>query len=69
MRLADGAGIAFYDFAPEVDPTTVKRRFRAALDALPVDASAAGEIVAEAGVAFALHVSLFDELDEARAKR
>ena len=69
MGLVDGAGSAFYTFAAGDAPDTIKHRFRAALDALPVDDSGATDIVAEANAAFALHMRLFEELDDSPAKR
>jgi heme oxygenase len=59
----DGAGAAFYAFGGDVDAGAVKAEFRAALDALPVDAAGADAIVAEANSAFERHVLLFTELD------
>jgi heme oxygenase len=69
MGLGDGAGSTFYAFGPDVAPDTAKQRFRTALDTLPVDDSAAAGIIAEAVAAFALHVRLFEELDDSRTKR
>jgi len=67
LRLADGAGTAFYTFAGDVDAEVIKHAFRAALDALPVDDDLAQDIVAEARDSFALHIRLFEELDRASA--
>lgn len=69
MGLGDGAGSAFYTFGVEVAPDATKQRFRAALDTLPVDDAASADIIAEACTAFALHVRLFEELDDSTAKR
>ena len=67
LRLTDGAGTAFYTFAGDADAEAIKRAFRAALDALPVDDDLAQDIVAEARDSFALHIRLFEELDRASA--
>lgn len=60
LALTGDEGTQFYDFAPH-DPDALKRDFRVALDALPLDAADA--IVDEAQRAFALHEALFVELD------
>jgi heme oxygenase len=62
LDLQDGAGMAFYTFAGGEDGRVIKERYRAALDALPVDDALAQEIVVEARDAFARHVELFEEL-------
>jgi len=62
LDLHDGTGTAFHDFAPH-EPETLKRDFRSALDALPLSAEEADAMVDEARRAFALHESLFEELD------
>jgi heme oxygenase len=62
LGLHDGVGVAFYSFGDE-SPDAAKARFRAGLDALPVDADAVASIVAEALDAFARHIRLFEELD------
>jgi len=69
LGLGDDAGSTFYVFAADVGTDALKHRIRAALDALPVDATGAADIVAEARAAFALHVRLFEELDDSAAKR
>ncbi len=69
MGLVDGAGSAFYAFGADVSPDATKHRFRTALDTLPVDDSASADIIEEASSAFALHVRLFEELDDSPAKR
>ena len=62
LDLQDDAGTAFYTFAGGADGREIRERFRAALDALPLDDALAQEIVAEACDAFARHVVLFEEL-------
>ena len=61
LALDEHAGTAFYRFDEDVG--AMKKAFRASLDALPVDAATADDIVAEAIDAFARHVILFDELE------
>ena len=61
LSLEDDLGTAFYAFGA-LDPAAAAKRFRAALDALPVDEEGAVAIVAEANDAFARHVRLFEEL-------
>jgi heme oxygenase len=67
LSLGEQAGASFYQF--EGDAMALKEQFRAALDALPVDADTADAILVEANAAFALHVRLFEELDAAAEKR
>jgi heme oxygenase len=57
----EGRGIAFYQF-PIDDVRAFKARYRAALDALPLDDAARDGLVDEAIQAFALHEQLFTEL-------
>jgi heme oxygenase len=64
LLLTGGAGTAFYDFG-DADEALLKARFRAALDALPLEKHAQNAIVLEANGAFARHVRLFEELDAA----
>ena len=63
LALDGDAGTAFYEFPEIGDLAAYKQRYRAALDALPVDEATAARIVAEARWAFAAHARLFDELD------
>jgi len=64
--LADGAGVAFYEFGR--DAGGLAARFRAGLDAVTGDAAdatgaaLADALVAEAQAAFARHAGLFEEL-------
>ncbi|RYF35336.1 MAG: biliverdin-producing heme oxygenase [Comamonadaceae bacterium] len=62
FRLASDGGTAFYDFGDAAATGELKRAYRAALAALPVDAAAQAALVAEARSAFELHRALFDEL-------
>lgn len=58
-------GAAFYEFPEVADADAFKAEWRAALDALPVDAAGADAIVDEARWAFAAHAALFAELADA----
>jgi heme oxygenase len=60
LRLERGNGTAFYDFGDEAG--ALAERFRAGLDAIGPAEPEAGDILAEAERAFALHITLFDEL-------
>lgn len=57
----DGLGLAFYRFAPP-GPAPLASAFRAALDALPLDAAAERQLIDEACAGFRRHVALFDAL-------
>src|SRR5689334_21364070 len=61
-ELADARGTAFYDFEEAGDVDTLKAHYRTALDAITVDAAARDHLVAEAQLAFRLHIQLFEEL-------
>jgi heme oxygenase len=63
LGLQADAGTAFYVFTTVGDLPATKTRFRAALDALPLDSAQAGDVTAEAVAGFGLHVELFEELD------
>jgi heme oxygenase (biliverdin-producing, ferredoxin) len=65
LDLGEGGGVSFYDFGAPGTAAAAARRFRDALDALPVDTSGADAIVVEAQEAFARHIRLFEELAEA----
>lgn len=60
--LPGGVGSAFYRFGSPVERARLKERYRAQIDALPVDAESAESLVAEARVAFEHNVRLFEEL-------
>jgi len=62
LALDEDRGTQFYTFAGVVDATVLARQFRSALDALPVDRMLADRIVAEAKLAFELHLRLFEAL-------
>ncbi|MEO0803988.1 MAG: biliverdin-producing heme oxygenase [Cyanobacteria bacterium J06642_2] len=63
MGLSDGAGLAFYDFADISNPGPFKRKYRAAMDALPINNDTATEIVNEANHSFHLNMKMFKELE------
>lgn len=62
--LADGAGVAFYDFADIPKPKPYKDEYRARLDALPLTADEKLRILAEVKAVFGLNSALFAELGE-----
>jgi heme oxygenase len=68
LALGPGPGLEFYAFGAVGDLDAAVRNYRAGLDALPVDATAADDIVREAQRAFELHIRLFDELAGAGAR-
>jgi heme oxygenase len=61
--LGGDQGFAFHVFPGIPDPRAFKAAYRRALDALPVDAATARELVAEAVTAFELSRALFVELE------
>ena len=65
--LAAGTGTAFYEFPAIPDVDAFKERYRAALDALPLDAAQSAAVVQEAIDAFLLNAALFDALAPATA--
>lgn len=56
------AGSGFFDFGPPDAVQRSVRKFRAALDALPLDGTQAQALVAEAQWGFEQHARLFEEL-------
>jgi heme oxygenase (biliverdin-producing, ferredoxin) len=60
---AGGRGAAFYAFPAIGDIDAFKRRYRAGLDAVPLDETHGDRIVAEAVHAFTMHESMFQELE------
>jgi heme oxygenase len=68
LALGPGPGLEFYAFGAVGDLDAAVRGYRAGLDALPVDATTAHDIVREAQRAFELHIRLFDELTGASAR-
>jgi heme oxygenase len=68
LALGPGPGLEFYAFGAVGDLDAAVRGYRAGLDALPVDATTADDIVREAQRAFQLHIRLFDELAGASAR-
>jgi len=63
MNLTDGEGTAFYEFDDIADEKAFKDKYRAAMDALPIDQATAEEIVDEANAAFGRNMELFQELE------
>lgn len=62
--LADGVGVAFYDFPAIPKPKPYKDGYRARLDALGLAAADVGRVVDEVKTAFRLNQALFAELGE-----
>ena len=63
MNLADGQGIAFYEFKAIPDEKEFKAHYRQALDELPIDEETAQQIVDEANAAFGMNMKLYQELE------
>ncbi len=63
MNLADGEGVAFYEFPTIPDEGAFKDRYRESIDAAPVDEAMADRIVEEANDAFGINMKLFKELE------
>ncbi|MEO0351126.1 MAG: heme oxygenase (biliverdin-producing) [Cyanobacteria bacterium P01_A01_bin.15] len=63
MNLADDEGVAFYEFPTISDEAEFKNRYRASIDAAPVDDAMADRIVEEANDAFGTNMVLFQELE------
>ena len=63
MNLADGQGIAFYEFKAIPDEKEFKSHYRQALDELPIDEETAQQIVDEANDAFGMNMKLYQELE------
>lgn len=55
--------VSFYEFPRITDPDAFKQRYRAALDALPIDRTTSDRVVAEALEAFDLNARLFESLN------
>jgi heme oxygenase (biliverdin-producing, ferredoxin) len=62
MGLKDGDGTAFYEFEKIKNHGEFKKKYRAALDTLPVDDATQDKIVEEANYAFHLNMEMFQEL-------
>ncbi len=62
MGLKDEDGTAFYEFPTIKNHGEYKKKYRAALDTLPVDAATQDKIVDEANFAFHLNMEMFQEL-------
>ena len=60
---ANGDGVRFYEFEHVDNMKTFKKAYRLQLDSMPIDATAADRMVAEANQAFDLNTRLFHELD------
>lgn len=62
MGLKDGQGTAFYEFDSIKNHGEFKKKYRAALDTIPVDSITQDRIVDEANYAFHLNMEMFQEL-------
>lgn len=58
-------GLQFYNFESIPSAVAFKKKYRAALDELALKPDQMGQLVAEANVAFALNMRVFEELDVA----
>ncbi|MEO1592104.1 MAG: heme oxygenase (biliverdin-producing) [Cyanobacteria bacterium J06632_22] len=63
MNLAEGEGVAFYEFPTIPDEGAFKDRYRASIDAAPADEAMVDRIVEEANDAFGINMELFKELE------
>ena len=63
MNLADGEGVAFYEFDAIPDEKAFKNKYRDNLDALPIDVATVDRIVDEANDAFGQNMNMFMELE------
>lgn len=63
MGLEEGNGTAFYEFDDIRNHGEFKKRYRDALDTLPVDAATAERIVDEANASFHMNMAMFRELE------
>ncbi len=69
LNLSGSDGLAFYDFrnvgADQVELAAFKNRYRAGLDALPVDSAQTQLLVEEAQRAFRFNIAMFEEIQVA----
>lgn len=63
MKLADGEGTAFYEFADIPDEKAFKAQYRQNLDEMPIDDATGDRIVEEANAAFGVNMKMFQELE------
>jgi heme oxygenase (biliverdin-producing, ferredoxin) len=62
FALPAGEGVAFYDFGPPAQVLALRAQLRQALEALPLTAQEADDVVDEACLAFDAHERMFAEL-------
>ncbi len=67
LALADGRGLAFYDFGGVDATRALSRGFRAGLESMNPDAATSDALLEEATNAFGRHQCLFDELAQQQA--
>ena len=65
LNLTGYDGLQFYNFESIPSAVAFKKKYRAALDELALKPDQMGRLVAEANVAFALNMRVFEELDVA----
>ncbi|MBD2383963.1 biliverdin-producing heme oxygenase [Cylindrospermum sp. FACHB-282] len=63
MKLGDGEGTAFYEFADITDEKAFKAQYRQNLDEMPIDDATGDRIVEEANAAFGVNMKMFQELE------
>jgi len=63
MNLAEGEGVAFYEFDDITDEKAFKAKYRQQLDEAPVDEATVDRIVDEANATFAMNMKMFQELE------
>ena len=63
MGLENGEGTRFYEFDGIRDAGSFKKKYREALDGLPIDERQAQDIIEEANTVFRLNMELFQELE------
>ncbi len=63
MNLADGEGVAFYEFKDIPDEKQFKATYRQALNDMPIDDATGDRIVDEANAAFGMNMKLFQEME------
>jgi heme oxygenase (biliverdin-producing, ferredoxin) len=63
FALGDGEGTRFFQFAGPGAAADWSRRYRAALDVLPLNRQTADDVVEEAKQSFLLHIRLFEALE------
>ncbi|MEA5618015.1 heme oxygenase (biliverdin-producing) [Cronbergia sp. UHCC 0137] len=63
MKLGEGEGTAFYEFADIPDEKAFKAEYRQNLDEMAIDEATGDRIVEEANAAFGVNMKMFQELE------